>query len=116
MTFHLHGRWQWRLVWSSVLSAATVTSSLLLVLLLSSGHPSKATNVVTDIIGAPLLPGLGFVSVFWGSWQAFHQGRILSLIPLSSCVIDTALLFAMWEFIHGVRSRELVAKNALNVN
>jgi hypothetical protein len=110
-----HTGWRWRLVWSGVLAAAAVTLSTLLVLAFST-EASMSGDIAAYAVGIPLLPGLGFVSVFWGSWQAFHQGRILALIPLSSGAIDTLFLFVVWEFFHGVRSRELAPDNSLHVN
>jgi hypothetical protein len=88
----------------------------MLLVLLFSTKASRAADVATYALGIPLLPGLGFVSIFWGSWQAFHQGRILALIPMSSFVIDATLLFLIWEFVHGARLRELAPENTLHVS
>jgi hypothetical protein len=110
-----HSGWGWRLVWACTVAAAAVTISTLLVLLFST-EASRGADVAAYVLGIPLLPGLGFVSVFWGSWQAFHQGPILALIPLSSFIINALLLFAIWEFVHRVRLRELAPDSTLHIS
>lgn len=111
-----HSGWHWRLVWSSVLATAAVVWSMLLVLFLSARRSSQVASAITYVVGIPLLPGFAFVSAVWGSYRAFHQSRILLLIPLSSFVIDATLLFVAREFLHGARSRELASNSTLQIN
>jgi hypothetical protein len=111
-----HDGWQQRLLWSCFLAAVAIILSGLFVMLLGLGHPSKAADAVSYVVAVPLLPGMGIVSVFWGSWQAFHQARILLLVPLFSFIADALLLLGIWEFIHGVRSRDLASDNTLHIN
>lgn len=110
MEARLQEGWGWRLVWSCAAVAWTMVLSTLLVLLFSSGQPSKFGDTIEFIARIPLLPGLAVVSLFQGSWQMFHQARTLVLVPLSSFVIDAALLFLTWEFLRRVRSRELTSE------
>jgi hypothetical protein len=111
-----HDGWRQRFVWSCVLAAVAVVLTGLSVALLGLGHPSSTADAVSYVVATPLLPGLGIVSVFWGAWQAFHQPRVLLLIPLFSFMADALLLFGIWEFIHGVRSRELAPDNTVHIN
>ena len=110
-----HNGWQLRVVWSCVLGTAVVMLSTLLFFFLASGHPSKAMNAASYVIGIPLLPGVGFVSVFWGSWQAFHQGQI-ALIPPVSIILDSLIIFGIWEFVHSRRSPKADVHTMLNLN
>ena len=111
-----HDGWRQRVLWSCVLAAVAIILSAVFVALLGMGHPSRTADAVSWVVAVPLLPGVGIVSVFWGSWQAFHQPRILLLVPLFSFIADVLLSFGIWEFIHGVRSRELSADNTLHIN
>ena len=106
--------WSQRLIWSGVLGTATVILSTLFFLMLESGHPSRAEEVASYVIGVPLLPGVGFVSIFWGSWQAIHQGQI-AFIPPVSILIDSAIIFAVSEFAHVARSPKPDVHSSLNL-
>ena len=111
-----HEGWSQRLLWSAVLGTSAVILSGLFCLLLSSGHPSKAANAAFYVVGMPLLPGVGFVSVFWGSWQAFHEGQI-AFVPPISIIVDSAIIFAIWEFIHQRKvSQESLGEDILHIN
>lgn len=114
MSTSSHGGWPVRLIWSSVLATAVVVLSALFFLLFVSGRPSSAMNAASYVIGAPLLPGLGFVSLFWGSWQAFHQGQI-AFVPLFSIIVDSAITFAIREFVHPARSEKPDSHITLNL-
>jgi hypothetical protein len=89
-----HGGWSRRLVWFCVVGTTVVALSTLLFLLLSQGHPSKVVDAASDVIGIPMLPGVAFVSMFWGWWQAFHEGRFV-LVPPVSIVADSLMIFAI---------------------
>jgi hypothetical protein len=67
------------------------------------------------IVGIPLLPGVGFVSMFFGSWQAFHQGQI-ALVPPVSIVVDSLIIFAIWEFVYSRRAAKADAHTTLHLN
>jgi hypothetical protein len=108
--------WRQRLLWSCVLAAAAIVLSGLFVASLGLGRPSRAAEAISYVVAVPLLPGLGIVSVFWGSWQAFHQARILLLIPLFSFVADALVTFGVWEFARRVRSRDLSSDSTLHIN
>jgi hypothetical protein len=110
-----HNGWRLRVVWSCVFGTAAVVLSTLLLFLFAAGHPSKLMDAASYVIGIPLLPGVGFVSVFWGSWQAFHQGQI-ALVPPVSIVVDSLITFVIWEFVHSRRSRKADAHATLNLN
>jgi hypothetical protein len=72
---------------------------------MGSANPSQAQDVASDIVGIPLLPGVGLASIFFGSWQAFHQGQIAPGPPVSIViVVDLLIIFVIWEFVHGRRS------------
>ncbi len=90
--------WLSRLVWSGVVGTTVVVLSTLLILIIGSANPSEAQDVASDIVGIPLLPGVGRVSIFFGSWQAFHQGQI-ALVPPVSIVVDLLIIFVIWEFV-----------------
>jgi hypothetical protein len=97
--------WLSRLVWSDVVGTTVVVLSTLLLLIMGSAKPSEAQDVASDIVGIPLLPGVGLVSIFFGSWQAFHQGQIAPVPPVSIViVVDLLIIFVIWEFVHGRRS------------
>jgi hypothetical protein len=89
--------------------------STLLFVFLSSGHPSKAVDAASDVIGIPLLPGVGFVFTFWGSWQAFHEGQF-ALVPPVSIVADSLMIFAIWEFVHSRKSSQADVHTTLHLN
>jgi|SRR5580658_928604 hypothetical protein len=110
-----HSGWQQRIVWSCVLGTAAVVFCTLFFFFIEAGHPSKAMDAVSYVIGIPLLPGVGFVSVFWGSWQAVHQGQI-ALVPPVSVVVDSLIIFVIWEFAHHRRSPRADVRTTLNLN
>jgi hypothetical protein len=109
-----HGRLT-RLVWSGVVGTAAVVLSTLFFLIIASAGPSKAQDLASDIVGIPLLPGVGFVSMFFGSWQAFHQGQI-ALVPPVSIVVDSLIIFAIWEFVYSRRAAKADAHTTLHLN
>jgi hypothetical protein len=111
-----HDGWRQRVLWSCVLAAVAIILSALFVALLGMGHPSRTADAVSWVVAVPLLPGVGIVSAFWGSWQAFHQPRILFLVPLFSFIADALLLLGIWEFVYRVRSRELAPDSKLHIN
>jgi hypothetical protein len=86
--------WLSRLVWSGVVGTTVVVLSTLLLLIIGSANPSQAQDVASDIVGIPLLPGVGLASIFFGSWQAFHQGQIAPGPPVSIViVVDLLIIF-----------------------
>jgi hypothetical protein len=97
------------------MGSTIVVVTTLLCLFLSSGHPSKAADIVFDVIGIPLLPGVGFVSMFWGSWQAIHQGQIVWIPPVS-IVVDSLMVFGIWEFLPSRKSLEADVHTTLHLN
>jgi hypothetical protein len=62
-----------------------------------------------------LLPGVSLVSIFFGSWQAFHQGQI-ALVPPVSIVVDSLIIFVIWEFVHGRRSPKADVHTTLHLD
>jgi hypothetical protein len=110
-----HNAWQQRTVWSCVLGTAAVVFSTLLFFFIEVGHPSKAMDAASYVIDIPLLPGVGFASVFWGSWQAFHQGQI-ALVPLVSTIVNSLIIFVIWEFVHRRGSPRVDLRTTLNLN
>jgi hypothetical protein len=107
--------WLSRLVWSAVVGTTVVVLSTLLILIIGSANPSEAQDVASDIVGIPLLPGVGLVSIFFGSWQAFHQGQI-ALVPPVSIVVDSLIIFVIWEFVHGRRSPKADVHTTLHLD
>jgi hypothetical protein len=104
-----------RLVWSCVFGTTAVVLSTLSFLIIASASPSKMQELVSDVVGVPLLPGVGFVSMFWGSWQAFHQGQI-ALVPPVSIIVDALIIFMIWELVHRRRSPKADVHTTLNLN
>jgi hypothetical protein len=88
----------------------------MIVLALSSLQPaptpqrqgSSGFEIAQDVVGIPLITGWLVISLIFGEWRAVHQGQT-TLVPFISTVIDSLLIFAVWEFIHRKRSRELVS-------
>jgi hypothetical protein len=105
--------WLSRLVWSGVVGTTVVVWSALLILIIGSANPSQAQDVASHIVGIPL--GVGLVSIFFGSWQAFHQGQI-ALVPPVSIVVDLLIIFVIWEFVHGRRSPKADVHTALHLD
>ena len=111
---------------SLVYSGMLIIVSALVVLGLSTiESPDKAattsggvrvTEIAAGVFGLPLATGFALVSLIFGQWKAFHQGEILLLIPLISVVIDTLLIFLVWEFFHRRWSQELKSDSTLHIN
>jgi len=116
MSTRPHDGWPLRLAFCFAGGATVVVFSALTLLLLTLQHPPTALHRLFYVVIIPLLPGMGVVSTIWGSWRAIHQGRILFLVPLFSFIINTVLLFVIWEFFHIARARELASDSKLHIN
>ena len=112
--------WKRRLFFSVVYAIVAVLVSSIAVVSLSSlespagSRQNGAIEISTDIVGVPLAAGWYFVSLVFGEWRAVHQGQI-ALVPPISILIDALFIFAVWEFIHRKRSRELVSSDILRI-
>jgi hypothetical protein len=58
---------------------------------------SKAIELLSYVFAVPLLPGVGFVAMFFNAWQAVHQGQI-ALVPVVSVPVDSAIVFLVWHY------------------
>jgi cation transport ATPase len=110
-----HEGWPQRIVWSCVVSTAAVVFSGLFILFLASGQPSTTKDFISYVVGIPLMPGAGVVAIYWGWWQALHSGQI-GLVPPISIVADSAVIFAIWEFVYGARTPKRDVYATLNLN
>jgi hypothetical protein len=72
-------------------------------------------DFISYVVGIPLMPGAGVVAIYWGWWQALHSGQI-GLIPPISIVADSAVIFAIWEFVYGARTPKRDVYATLNLN
>ena len=90
--------WPRRLAFSFLFGAASVFVSTVFFIALDSNNPSTVTKVFSYGCALPLLPGIGFVSIFFNSWQAVHGGQI-ALIPIVSLPVDMFIIFGVWTFL-----------------
>jgi len=90
--------WLTRLGLSLLFGGGSTVASLIGELFLSTLPSSTPAEFVSYIIAIPLLPGLAFVSMFYNSWQAFHQGQI-ALVPIISFPVDVLVVFGIWTFL-----------------
>jgi hypothetical protein len=67
--------WIRRLAFSLLFSAVAVGASTAYFVATNSTNLSKAQEIFSDVIGAPLLPGVGFVAAFFGAWPPFIRGN-----------------------------------------
>jgi hypothetical protein len=104
-----------RLVWAGIFGTTAVVLSTLFFLIVASANPSKAQDVASDVVGIPLLPGVGFVSIFFGSWQAFHQGQ-MALVPPVSIIVDSLIIFVIWEFVNSRKYPKADGHTTLKLN
>jgi hypothetical protein len=79
------------------------------------GQGWSGTDIVTWVFGFPLVTGWFVVVTVFGEWRSVHQGQI-ALVPLLSIVIDTILVFLVWEFWHRKTSKELKSSGTLGLN
>jgi hypothetical protein len=77
---------------------------------------SRVVEIATGVFGLPLATGFLCVALAFGEWRAFHQGRILLLVPLISVAIDWSLIFLIREFFHRRTSRELKSESTLHLD
>jgi len=90
--------WITRLGLSLLFAGGSIVASVTGELLLSVSRSSRTADLAAYVIAIPLLPGIGFVSMFYNSWQAFHQGQI-ALIPVVSLPVDVLIIFAIWTLL-----------------
>ncbi len=90
--------WIQRLGLSVLFGFIIVIASTISVLVMGSDKPSTWQAIASDVAGIPLLPGVGFVAMFFGAWQAVHQGQI-ALIPIVSLIVDSAIIFFGWQLL-----------------
>ncbi|HEX7895259.1 MAG TPA: hypothetical protein VF447_13770 [Terriglobales bacterium] len=95
--------WTARLGVSLLFGGGSVVGSFIGELLLNSFPWSKTAELASYVIGIPLLPGIGFVSMFHNSWQAFHQGQI-ALVPIVSLPTNVLIIFGVWTLLKRRRS------------
>ena len=90
--------WLTRFGLSLLLGAGAVITSLLGELFLSAFPASKTAEIASYVVAIPLLPGIAFISIFYSSWQAFHQGQI-ALVPVVSLPVDVFVILGIWTLI-----------------
>jgi len=119
MTVNKIEGWQKRLWWSFIYAILAVVASTIIVGILSSMVRPGAerpglggADIATYMLGFPLAPGWLIVKGIFGEWGMVHGGQIFLTWPLS-LVIDSILIFLVWEFLHRKVSSELASKDTL---
>ncbi|SRR5712691_2169344 len=115
--------WRGRLWRSCVYSAVAVVVSTIIVIVLASlegpagaqQRGSSGIDIATYVFGSPLATGWFIVVMVFGDWRAVHQGQI-ALVPFFSVVVDTIMIFLVWEFWHRKTSKELNSTGTLGLN
>jgi len=108
------------------LIAVTASSAALLVMAFLGGHVTakvsglSVTDLASYILAIPLVPGWLLIRGMFdkvGSCSSLDQilGPIL-LVPVISVLIDTGLIFIIWEFFHRKMSRGLGSDNILHID
>ena len=109
-------------IWA-ILAVAISTGLVLLVAFLGNAVLGNAGTSVMDIVsyvlGFPLVPGwLVSMSIFGMPGSCAMPSQILGvfLIPVFSVPLDTGMIFALWQFLHGKVARELNGDGILHID
>lgn len=97
------GDWITRLVFSLLFCGGSIVASVVGGLFLSAFPSSRLAELASYVVAIPLLPGIAFVSMFYNSWQAFHQGQIV-LVPIVSLPVDLLIIFGVLTLLKRRRS------------
>ena len=87
-------RW---LGFSLFFGAGAVIVSTVFFVAFAANSNSKWVDLASYIFVVPLLPGWGFVAIFFNAWQAIHEGQI-ALVPIVSVPVDSAIIFMIWHY------------------
>jgi hypothetical protein len=90
--------WIRRLAFSLLFGGSSVIASTVFFVVSASKTNSKAIELLSYVFAVPLLPGIGFVAMFFNPWQAVHQGQI-ALVPIVSVPVDSAIIFFVRHYV-----------------
>jgi uncharacterized membrane protein len=102
--------WISRLGFSLLFGAGAVIASTLFFVAVAAKSNSKLIELVSYIFVVPLLPGWGFIAMFFNAWQAVHQGQI-ALVPFISLPVDSAVIFVVWHYIMRRKERQATSSS-----
>jgi hypothetical protein len=92
---------------AAVAFATVITNTILTIVLTShSANPTGVLEIVSYALAVPLAPGFFLINTVFGEYRAVHGGQIAVTPPLSA-LLDTVLIFGVWEFVYRKRSKEL---------
>ncbi len=115
--------WPRRLVISCMCATGAVVLSTVVAIFLSSlegravaqGQGTSGIDIAGYVFCFPLATGWFIVVNVFGEWRSVHGGQI-ALVPVFSAVVDSVIVFFVWEFWHRKRSKELNATDSLGLN
>ena len=115
--------WLRRLVISCMCATGAVVLSTVVAIFLSSlegraiaeGQGTSGIGIAGYVFCFPLATGWFIVVNVFGEWRSVHGGQI-ALVPVFSAVVDSVIVFLVWEFWHRKSSKELDATDSLGLN
>jgi hypothetical protein len=108
-----------------IVAVGVSTLALLVVALIGSKTTPRSSgtsfiDVLSYVLGFPLLLGWFLGSEFFGvpgSCASAEQFFKLAIsVPLTSIVIDTGIVFSVWEFLHRKKMRGLDSDDILHIS